>query len=270
MDDSPEQRRLREERAATFGDVAQAYERARPDYPERAVRWLLGETPTRVLELGAGTGKLTAAMARAGHDVTATDPSAPMLDRLASQVDVTCVRASAESLPFSANSFDVIVAAQAFHWFDTTQALPEAGRVLREGGHVALVWNQRDESIPWTRRLTEIIGSEEHDLRAYADELPMSGLYSVPEHARFGFWQQLDLEGLVGLVESRSSVASLDQTERDAVLQRVRRLYEEHSTGRNGLRLRYATHCYRATIDKTALPGDTEPPGGGDLLFDFR
>ncbi|MGH3423865.1 MAG: class I SAM-dependent methyltransferase [Nocardioidaceae bacterium] len=270
MDGSPEQRRLREQRSRTFGGVAGAYERTRPGYPERATRWLVGERPARVLELGAGTGKLTSALVDAGHDVTATEPSTSMLIRLAARLDVPCVQATAEALPFPANSFDVVVAAQAFHWFDLAEALPAIARVLRDDGTLSLAWNLRDETIPWTRRLTEIIGSESHDLSVYADELAMSGLFSVPERAAFGFWQQLDLDSLLGLVESRSYVASLGQGERDAVLDRVRTLYGDYTTGRNGLRLRYATHCYRATVDKSALPGDPEPPGGGDLLFDFR
>lgn len=270
MDESPGQRSLRETRARTFGGGVEAYEHARPGYPERAARWLVGAAPSRVLELGAGTGKLTSTLVGDGHAVTATDPSEPMLDQLADGLDVPCVRAAAESLPFRANTFDVVVAAQAFHWFDHARALPEIGRVLRDGGTLGVVWNVRDETIPWTRRLSEILGSQAQDLCAHADEPVLSGLFFVPEHAEFGFWQRLDQESLMGLVSSRSYVAALTPQEREAVLDRVRGLYEEYSTGRNGLRLRYATHCYRAAVDKAALPGQPEPPGGGDLLFDFR
>lgn len=268
--ESPQEQALREERSATFGRVAGVYDRTRPAYPDRATRFLGGEAPARVLDLGAGTGKLTRALAAAGHDVTAADPSVPMLEQLASVSDISCVAAQAEHLPFPGGSFDVVVVAQAFHWFDPAAALPQIARVLDDGGTLALVWNQRDESIPWSRRLTEVVGSDSHDLAAYASRLPASGLFCDVERATYGFWQHLDLAGLLGLVGSRSYVIALDDGERDALLERVRTLYAEHANGLGGLRLRYATHCFRATVDKTALPGDTEPPGGGDLLFAFE
>lgn len=268
--ESPQEQALRVERSATFGLAAEVYERTRPSYPDRATRFLGGDAPARLLDLGAGTGKLTRALAAAGHDVTAADPSVPMLHQLTAASDVACVAARAEHLPFPAGSFDVVVVAQAFHWFDPAAALPEIARVLRDGGSLALVWNLRDESIPWARRLTEVIGSEMHDLSAYADRLPDSGLFPEVERATYGFWQHLDLAGLLGLVSSRSYVLALDDVERAALLERVRALYAENASGLNGLRLRYATHCFRATVDKAALPSDVEPPGGGDLLFDFR
>ena len=248
------------------------YERTRPGYPERAVSWLVPARGARVLELGAGTGKLTAALAAEGHEVTATDTSMPMLEVLAGSLDVPTVQCGAELLPFRANSFDVVAVAQAFHWFDPRRALPEIARVLREGGELAMVWNMRDESVPWARKLTEIIGSEDSDFSwLYDGELPDSPLFGPLRRADFGFWQTLDLDDLLGLVRSRSYVASLPEVERDRVLDRVRELYAGYRRGPGGLRMRYLTACFRTRVDKTALPADRiEPPGGGDLLFDFH
>lgn len=267
MDDS-----LRETRARTFSGVADVYERARPGYPERAIEWLVPAAGSRVLELGAGTGKLTASLCEHGHDVVATDPSKPMLDRLVATLDVPTVQTGAELLPFRANSFDVVVVAQAFHWFDAGRALPEIARVLRDGGVLSLVWNMRDESIPWARKLTEIIGSEGDDYEwLYDGALPASPLFAPLQREDFGFWQTLDADGLLGLVRSRSYVAALDEQARDRVLERVRELYSSYQRGPDGLRLRYVTSCFRTRVDKTELPADrTEPPGGGDLLFDFH
>ncbi|MGH3360437.1 MAG: class I SAM-dependent methyltransferase [Nocardioidaceae bacterium] len=267
MDDS-----LRRTRARTFSGVADVYARTRPGYPERAVSWLVPKPGSRVLELGAGTGKLTASLCEQGHDVVAADTSMPMLDRLASSLDVPTVQAAAELLPFRANSFDVVVAAQAFHWFDAERALPEIARVLRDGDELALVWNMRDESIPWARKLTEIIGSEGDDFGwLYDGPLPASPLFGPIEREDFGFWQPLDVDALQGLVRSRSYVAALPEADRQRVLDRVRELYASYERGPDGLRLRYITACFRTRVDKTALPADRiEPPGGGDLLFDFH
>lgn len=259
-------------RARSFSGVADVYERTRPGYPERAVSWLVPEAGARVLELGAGTGKLTTALAAEGHQVTAADTSMPMLEVLTRSLDVPAVQAGAELLPFRANSFDVVAVAQAFHWFDAPRALPEIARVLREGGELAMVWNVRDESIPWARKLTEIIGSEGADFSwLYDGALPESPLFGPLQRADFGFWQTLDLDGLLGLVRSRSYIASLPEVERGRLLDRVRELYDGYERGPDGLRMRYLTACFRTRVDKTALPADRiEPPGGGDLLFDFH
>lgn len=265
MDDS-----LRAERARSFSGVADAYAQTRPGYPDRAVEWLAPGEGSRVLELGAGTGKLTENLCERGHRVVATDPSKPMLDRLASTLDVPAVQTGAEALPFRSSSFDLIVIAQAFHWFDADRALPEMARVLREGGELAMVWNVRDENVPWVRKLTDIIGSEGGFNWLYDGPLPTSELFGPLERKDFGFWQTLDLEALLGLVRSLSYVASLGEAERSRVFDRVRDLYASYERGPDGLRLRYMTACFRTRVDKHALPGQVEPPGGGDLLFDFR
>jgi len=255
-----------------FGSVAGVYDATRPGYPAKAVEWLTGPRPLRVLELGAGTGKLTHALAAGGHDLVATEPSEEMLARLRAAVPATtAARCDAERLPFRAGCFDLVAVGQAFHWFDPSTALPEIARVLRHGGHLALVWNLRDESVPWVRRLSEIIGSEGADEDLQLDTLGRSGLFGATSTAEFRFWQQLDREALLGLVRSRSYIAAMGQAERDAVLRRVSDLYDEYDPGRDGLRMPYRTKCYRAAVVKdSARALDEEPPGGGNLLFDFR
>ena len=122
----------------------------------------MGQDAATVLELGAGTGKLTAQLVELGHDVVATDPDKAMLDRLVRNLpEVRTIEAHAEELPVGDRAFDAVVAAQAFHWFDLDRALPEMARVLKPGGRIGLAWNQRDESIPWVRRLGKIIGTQE-------------------------------------------------------------------------------------------------------------
>jgi ubiquinone/menaquinone biosynthesis C-methylase UbiE len=148
----------RTRRARSFGSVAEVYERARPIYPDDAVRWLAGTGPHDVVDLGAGTGKLTRSLVALGHRVTAVEPSVEMLEQLRSAVpDAVAVEGSAESIPLAEASADVVTAAQAFHWFDQLVALREIARVLRPGGRIALVWNARDDRVEWVAELTETV-----------------------------------------------------------------------------------------------------------------
>jgi len=263
--------RLRTERSRTFGKVAEVYDATRPGYPDEAVAWLTGRGSLRVVELGAGTGKLTASLVAAGHEVVATEPSGPMLAQLSARLSCTVVRSRAERLPFATGSVDIVVIGQAFHWFDPRPTVPEIARVLRRGGHLALVWNLRDESVPWVRRLSAIIGSEVGEYDLQLDALADSELFGAITHEEFRFWQLLDRDGLLGLVRSRSYVAALSEPERAEMLARVSDLYDEYGRGRDGLRLPYRTHCYRArAVKKPVAADEPEPFSGDNLLFDFR
>src|SRR5688572_18675934 len=148
-------------RARSFGSVAEVYERARPTYPEDAVRWLAGDEPRDVVDLGAGTGKLTRSLVALGHRVTAIEPLPEMLELLpVAAPGARPILGSAEVIPLPDEYADVVTAAQAFHWFDHAVALPEIARVLRPGGRLALVWNTRDDREPWVAKLSATIGSE--------------------------------------------------------------------------------------------------------------
>lgn len=231
-------------RASSFGGVADVYERTRPGYPDEAVRWLTGERPARVLDLGAGTGKLTRSLVAAGHDVVAVDPSAPMLTQLRTALPGVDTRAgSAERLPLDDASVDVVTAGQAYHWFDPATALPEIARVLRPGGRLGLVWNLRDDSVGWVDELWSMFG--DHEGRR-ADEPRMIAPFGPVEQRTFRHEQRLDRDGLLGLVASRSYVAVLTAPERDALLARVGTLYDRVA-GPDGVVLPYLTHCYRST-----------------------
>jgi ubiquinone/menaquinone biosynthesis C-methylase UbiE len=280
--------------AHSFGGVAEAYERGRPTYPADAVRWLLGEHPLTVLELGAGTGKLTRVLAEQGHDVHATDPDAAMLQILEREVPgVPTAQAGAEDIPLGDACVDAVIAAQAFHWFDLDRALPEIARVLRPGGRICLLWNQRNEKIPWVRRLGALIGTQEQ-LRDPAQALIFSELFGFVEDREFSHWQTIDRQSIQDLVLSRSNVAVLDADARAAKLAEVLRLYDEYGRGMDGMQLPYVTRCYRAevlerptpgtgtgtmsgtgdsTADGQAADGDSTSSEGPDddmLLIDFR
>ncbi len=161
-------------RAATqgFAQAADQYVRGRPDYPAEALGWLretvgLGPGKT-VLELGAGTGKFTARLRETGAQVIAVEPVPEMRAKLAKDFpDVDARDGTAAAIPLADNSVDAIVCAQAFHWFATKAALAEMHRVLRPGGKLGLIWNARDERVPWMAKLTQIVTAYEGDTPRY-------------------------------------------------------------------------------------------------------
>lgn len=263
--------------ALSFGAVADAYDRGRPSYPREAVAWLVASEFAHVCELGAGTGKLTEQLESLGHRVVATDPVEPMLRHLVRRLPRTrALLASAEQIPLRARSVDAVIGAQAFHWFDLERALPEIARVLRPGGHLGLVWNQRDDRIPWVRRLGDLIGSQKHSSDP-THALLASHLFGFVESSTYRFWQPLDRRRLHDLVQSRSNVAMMSDPERDRVLRKVDDLYEEYGRGPDGMLMPYVTYCYRAVVRPPSLaerddtsPGRHDDDGdSGALLIDL-
>ena len=146
-------------RRLTFGANADAYERARPDWPADAAAWLVPGAPRLVVELGAGTGKLTRALAAAGRHVVAVEPDERMLAVVSGLglAGVDAVHGSAEALPLADGTADAVVAGSSIHWFDLERALAEAHRVLRPGGTLAFGWNHRDASDPAMARIDAAI-----------------------------------------------------------------------------------------------------------------
>jgi ubiquinone/menaquinone biosynthesis C-methylase UbiE len=256
-------------RARSFGSVADAYDRGRPTYPVDAADWLVsGHVPAdagaapqlTVLELGAGTGKLTRTLVERGHDVHATEPDEAMLAILRRDLpDVRTTASGAEEIPLADASVDVVVAAQCFHWFDTEVALDEVSRVLKPGGHLALVWHERDERIPWVRRLGRIIGTQEH-LADPAGPLAASPLFADVEEQVFTHWQVVDRRSIVDLATSRSNLAVMADEERAATIEALLALYDDYGRGMDGMQLPYRTRCFRARALPRPKPAPAPPP----------
>jgi SAM-dependent methyltransferase len=240
----PNERRIR---ASSFGGVAEAYERARPGYPVEAVRWITGEEPCDVVDLGAGTGKLTRTLIELRHRVTAVEPLPEMLDQLRTAVpQAVAVEGGAEAIPLPDESADVVTVAQAFHWFDHAVALREIARVLRPGGVVALVWNVRDERQEWVHELSDAMVGRTGVEHGATEPLDASGLFGPVAHATFEHAHEIDREGLRELVLSRSYCAVLPEAEREPVLKGIDEIFTARA--RDGVvRLPYVTECFRAT-----------------------
>jgi ubiquinone/menaquinone biosynthesis C-methylase UbiE len=219
--------------ARGFEQAAELYERARPDYPEAALDWIvdsLGLSPgARIVDLGAGTGKFARQLAARGLRVTAVEPIAEMRAILEHTVpDVDALDGTAEAIPVEDASADAVAAAQAFHWFDGRRALPEMYRVLRAGGGIALVWNNRDESHDIHRAYAETIRPyrihEYPEQQDTAGTLRASQLFERVEERTFRHTQQMTAAGLVERAASVSFIAQLPEEERAALLERVRAL----------------------------------------------
>jgi SAM-dependent methyltransferase len=151
------------ERARSFETAAAEYERHRPAYPVEALRWAAEQLGlhegARVLDVGAGTGKLSRGLVSVGFEVVAVEPGAPMLAELRKAVsDVETLEGSAESIPLPDASVDAAFSGQAFHWFDRELAVPELHRVVRPDGGLAILWNWWDERDQLQRELGELIG----------------------------------------------------------------------------------------------------------------
>jgi SAM-dependent methyltransferase len=217
--------------ATGFARGVEAYERARPDYPPEAIAYLARELDLRpgrtVVDLAAGTGKLTRPLARVGCEVIAVEPVDEM--RAAIGADVRALDGTAEAIPLPDNSADAVTVAQAFHWFDGPVALAEIERVLRPGGALALVWNRRPtETSELHAAISEIMAPYRGDTPAHG-----TGAWREAFAGRelveweLPFTQVLDADGLADRVGSTSFVAALEEPERDRVLDRVRALVGE-------------------------------------------
>ncbi len=236
------------------------YERARPGYPSDLVAELargagLGAGRT-VLDLAAGTGKLTRRLADTGASVVAVEPVAAMRQLLAAAVPTaTVLDGTAEAIPWPDGSVDLVTVAQAFHWFDRSAALAEIARVLRPGGSVALVWNTRDRRVPWVSAWDDLLraATPSQPFDAYWRTDWQAVLAAAAGFTDAGRWdttwmQDMDEDLLVARTASVSVVATLAPPAQAALFDRVRALVTTHPdlAGRPSFGFPYVTTLFRA------------------------
>ena len=231
--------------------AADVYERGRPDYPAAAIAKIverLGLRPSRtVLDLAAGTGKLTRLLLPSGANVIAVEPVREMRAELERRVPgIATLGGTAERIPLNDRYLDAVTVGQAFHWFDAGKALREIHRVLRPGGGLALIWNARDERDPLQAALSEIIDPLEGDTPRrkqgnWKSLLAESGLFEQSERVLFEHVQPVDEQRLVERVLSISFIAAAEADVRAGVEERVRVLAR---TAQEPLQLPYMTELY--------------------------
>jgi len=237
---------------ATRGfEAAGVYERGRPSYPDAAVERIVSKLELRagriVLDLAAGTGKLTRLLVPSGATVIAVEPVLEMRRELEQHVrGVVTLAGTAERMPLTDRYVDAVTVGSAFHWFKQDEALREIHRVLRTGGGLALIWNARDERDPVQAALSEIIDPLEGDTprrkhRNWRSLLADSGLFERCERALFEHEQVVDEQGLVERVTSISFIAAAPQAVRDDVEERVRAVARRSEPP---IRLPYMTELY--------------------------
>ncbi len=263
-------RARRDELAGAFLAQGADYDRLRPGYPPAAVQLIVqaawatraaraagGGEPLQAVDLGAGTGQLTRALARAGCHVTAVDPSASMLERIGEGADdavadvkhgperealaqagaeaadagvgsgrIQCVIGSAEATGLEEGCADLVTAAQAWHWFDVEAASAEAQRLLRPGGVLALLWNTMDVQVPWVHRLARIMHAGDVQRDGFTPPVG-EGLHIVERHVLR--WEDpMVTPDLIDLARTRSYVATAKEQTRAKVLANLDWYLHEH------------------------------------------
>ena len=246
---------------SSFGTVADEYNRLRPGPSDEALDWLLPDGASDVLEIGAGTGVLTRLLEQRVAHVSAVEPDDRMRAVLASRnAGVEVLAGQAEELPASTCSYDVVIAASAWHWVDEERAVPEVARVLRPSGRLSLVWSGPDRSVDWVRSLWAggIIFSPEEQAdvdarrrRRHTVHVDIGGQspFLEPETGLFRWSRPMTKRDLVALATTYSAVITMEEEDRERHLDAMARFLDEHDAfvGLDSIDVPMRSYCWRAT-----------------------
>jgi len=213
-------------RARSFGTRAADYAEHRPNYPADGIRWVFGAArgPVRdVLDLAAGTGKLTEGLLPLGLTVTTVEPDDGMRAELFRRFpEVNTMPGTAEEIPLAADSVDAVLVGQAFHWFDRSKALDEIGRVLRPGGVVGALWNGEDTEVEWVAGLMPVTGTSVIGITSEHLGVPEHALFEPFEVSVFPHTHRRTIDSLAETFGTHSRMLVIPADEREAVLDRIR------------------------------------------------
>jgi SAM-dependent methyltransferase len=245
-------------RATSFGAIADSYDRLRPDPAPEAVEWLLPARRELLVDLAAGTGKLTRAIAAAAPAarVVAVEPDGRMAAVLrASSPAILVVAGVGEAIPLRANCADGLFISSAWHWMDPERAVPEIARVLRDGGRFGLIWTSRDREVDWVRELDWLREPDRNPDRQYGEaarrrnreiSLPDGHPLVNLEWATFTYTRRMSVDDLVESIGTYSRVIIATEEERAIALGRVRATIEERFPGATEVDVPIRSLCWRA------------------------
>jgi SAM-dependent methyltransferase len=253
----------REERARSFGTIADDYDRLRPSPPEAAVDWLLPARREVAVDLAAGTGLLSRMLAGRFKRVLAVEPDARMAAVLrARSPGVRVVQGTAEALPIRAAGADGVFVSSAWHWMDPDRAIPEIARVLRDGGRFGVIWTSRDHEVEWLRELNQSRAADHRrDADAAAHDgqdrarprswrrtatLPTGGPFGNIETKSFTFTRTMTVGGFVEMLGTYSGVITASQEDRTAALASARETLEQRFPGAEEVEVPMRAWCWRA------------------------
>ena len=232
----------------------------RTPYPVAAATWMVGERRARVLDLGSGRGGFAAMLHDAGHEVFGLDREVDVVASLAERLGTRLhVVGQVESLPYLSCHFDVVTASQTLHRFAPGLALTEIARVLRPGGHLAVAFNTRDDTVPWVRRLTALLRDADPQAMGgdfgleAVEALTDSPYFTALERRNFRNWVPITRGGLLTMVERQPWAASLTEERRARLLADVGELYDTSARPPEPLLLPFQSACWRAEVDHSGL-----------------
>jgi len=254
---------VNEERATSFGTVAESYDRVRPSPPPEALDWLLPPDCSVAVDLGAGTGLFTRALARRVEHVVAVEPDERMREVLtARSPDSQVLAGRAEAIPLPDGYADAVLVSTAWHWFDLGQAVTEIARVLKDGGRLGVLWTSRDRAVAWVADL-EVIGYpgeprtrdevRERLSRQHTVTLPAGTEFGSVESASFGFTRMISVADTLDWLATASQVIAADPAERDAGLARARATLLARAGHSEMVEMPVRSWCWRA--DRLARAG---------------
>lgn len=247
---------IHEKASVGFDRAADSYDRGRPEYSSDAINFLIDQFKinqnSKILDLGAGTGKFTKLILPFSKNIVAIEPVEGMRNKFQSLINgVPILPGTAENLPLDSNSIDAVICAQAFHWFEANLAIEEIHRVLKPNGHLGLLWNVRDESFDWVKRLTSIIdphesGAPRYKKMVWKKAFDETTFFSKLEHRAFNYIQSGNNETIVDRIASISFISSLAEDQRKQVLLEVRNLLSSHPQTKDEktIQLPYKTDLY--------------------------
>jgi len=234
-----------------FSNRAKDYSRYRPTYPAAAIDWILaGLTPSATIaDIGAGTGISSRLLGDRGLQVWAIDPNETMRSAAQPHPQVKFCAGTAEQTGLDAASVDLITCCQSFHWFEPIATLQEFHRILKSGGRVALVWNERDQTDQFTAEHTAVIRKAaetrffDHPARKSADPLAESSLFTHFRQRSFSHQQPLSLNAMIGLALSASYIPKSGEVYEQLLLN-LQNLFDRWSDNESLVRLTYQTNVY--------------------------